>query len=730
MVDYETDEQSTQAEFPAPDTAAVDAENDSKQAEKAQVTKLIAEVKADKKFHKNAFERMRRDMRIATWGKDKNWKDGKYTANITGRHIRTKTNALYAKNPKAVARRHDTLDFVVWDESEQSLMIAMQTLQMAAQMAATAPQVVDEMTGQVVSEPQLPPGFEQAQAIVEDYQQGMERRTQMKRFGRTLEVLFARALREQKPLDFKTAMKKVVRRACTTSVGYVEIGFHRETGMSPQNSAKAADFSARLAHLRVLMERAQEGEIEPLDAEMAELEASLAAIQAEPEVVLNQGLTFDFHQSTRVIPDRHCKSLVGFVGAERVSVEYPLTKMKVQEIYGVDLGKQYTAYTMSGEKGDGSAARDSDGQGELFEPAQKSTGDDYVCVWKIFDQPSGLEYHVCDGYDQYLKPPASPDVFVSDFWPIYALTFNDVENEEELFPPSDVTLIMDMQFEYNRSREGKREHRKAARPRWAFPNGALEEEDVNNLKSAEAFEAIGINMDPQAKIGDLLQVIPVPGVDPNLYDTGEIWGDMQVVAGSQQARLGGLAKASATESAISAGSSAESDGADIDDLDALLSRLARAGSQVLMREMDPQKVIEIVGPGAYWPPQTTAEISEEIYLEVEAGSTGKPNQAVEINNWKEMLPFLIQMGNIQPDWLAKETLRRLDDRMDLTEAVTAGIPSIVAQNAMASAAPTPQPSTGDPATDPNQQGGQGVSNGPAPPGGPVGSGPAFGSNQV
>jgi hypothetical protein len=47
-----------------------------------------------------------------------------------------------------------------------------------------------------------------------------------------------------------------------------------------------------------------------------------------------------------------------------------------------------------------------------------------------------------------------------------------------------------------------------------------------------------------------------------------------------------------------------------------------------------------------WPHLSLADIADELFLEVEAGSTGKPNQAIEINNWKKMLPFLIQLGII------------------------------------------------------------------------------------
>ena len=320
-----------------------------------------------------------------------------------------------------------------------------------------------------------------------------------------------------------------------------------------------------------------------------------------------------------------------------------------------------------------------------------------------------------------MKPPTGPDIEVSDFWPVYALTFNAVESETEIFPPSDAALLRDMQLEHNRSRQGKRDHRKAAMPRWAYSNGALEPEDLDSLSDSEAFETIPINKDPTQKIGDILEAVPVPGVDPNLYDTNEIMADMQFVGGGSN--YINPSKVTATASAIGAESSSSSDSSAVDDLDTFLSMIARAGSQILMKEMTQEKVFEIVGPGASWPEQTAAQIAQEMWLDVEAGSTGKPNQAVEINNWKEMLPFLIQLGSIPPTWLARESLRRLDDRMDLTEAVVEGVPAIVAMNRAQQAGPGVPGSS-----NPDDQGGNGGDNAPKAQEGNAGSGAPMGDN--
>jgi hypothetical protein len=230
-----------------------------------------------------------------------------------------------------------------------------------------------------------------------------------------------------------------------------------------------------------------------------------------------------------------------------------------------------------------------------------------------------------------------------------------------------------------------------------------------------------------------VQAVPVPGVDPNLYETGQIFTDIQLVVGSSEATFGGTAQATATESAIAANSLASDDQASVDDLDSFLTVLARSSGQVLLKEMSQEKVMAVVGPGALWPQMSLADIANELYLEVEAGSSGKPNQATEVNNFKELAPLLMQIPGITPYWLAKEAVKRLDDRIDLTEALSAGMPSIVTQNRMGMGGPQQQlpPPGGDGTEAPADQGAQGAANGPpAPPTEMPGSEPAFGSNQV
>lgn len=702
-------------------------------SERAHVNQILKTIRSDRTFHDPAFKRMRKSMFMAFNGYDGDvWDDTKYTANFAGRHVKQKTDALYAKNPKATATRKKRLDFTIWDENPTSLQMAFQITaeaQVAIQQAqAVSAQNIDPITGMAVPvDPVLPPGFEQAQALIADFQQGTAYQQMVDKIGKTLEILFENALRDQEPLDFKAAAKALVRRACTCGVGYVELGFVREYGPRPDIDSQLADAKVRLDHLRRLTQDALAGEIDQDAAEIDELEKATLALVNEPEIVLREGLIFDFPQATRVIPDQLTRQLVGFVGAQHLTIEYLFTCDQVREMFpDADLQKGgYRGYSTDGKSLEGPSQASLNFDDEDADAPRDANDKGLVCVWKYYDKPSGLVYYVADGHANFLRPPAPPDVFVEKFWPVFALTFNAVESETQLFPKSDVELLWNQQMEHNRSRQGMREHRQAARPRWVTSKGLIDDEFKASLKTANAFDVLEANKDPQTKIEQMLEVMPVPGVDPNLYEPGPYFSDMEITVGTQEAQMGAVSKATATETAIAANSSLASDSSSKDDLDSFLSQVARAGSQILFREMSEQKVKEIVGPGALWPQQTLAQIANEVYLEVEAGSTGRPNQAVEIENFTKIAPLLIQIPDIDSVALAKEGVRRLDDKLDVNKFIKVGAPSIVTQNQQT------QPGTGDPSTDPNAQGGAGANNAPTQPEQESpGSTAPFGSNQV
>ena len=101
------------------------------------VKEVLERVQAGEKYHQSAFGQMKRDMDLAADGHGDEWEDEWYVANIVQRHIQQRTAALYAKNPKAVAKRRDRMDYSVWDENPRTLERAMMGVQ--AQMSIGDP---------------------------------------------------------------------------------------------------------------------------------------------------------------------------------------------------------------------------------------------------------------------------------------------------------------------------------------------------------------------------------------------------------------------------------------------------------------------------------------------------------------------------------------------------------------------------------------------------------------
>lgn len=106
--------------------------------EKALVDEILKKIKEWKKHHEDAFKAMREDVRFAANKYGAQWNGKKispvndeYVANITFRHIQSRTGVLYAKNPQVKAKRRKRLDYKVWDGTEKQIAQAKQAIDAA-----------------------------------------------------------------------------------------------------------------------------------------------------------------------------------------------------------------------------------------------------------------------------------------------------------------------------------------------------------------------------------------------------------------------------------------------------------------------------------------------------------------------------------------------------------------------------------------------------------------------
>jgi len=659
---------------------------------------------------KKAFERMQKCMKLAAKGSlDDDWIAAeKYVLPIITRHINLSVSTLYARNPKVVAKRRSKMLFKLWDGQQQTAAAAFQ----AAQAGDLS---------------QMP--------LLQDIAQGQQYITLLDKMGKTMEIVWEHYM-DQQEYNYKARLKSAVRRAKVNAVAYAVLDYQRVVQPRPDQEARIADITSKIANIQYAIKEQSEGE--PDDEEdkrmLEQLQLNLKDVQGNPDVITEEGPVISFPKSTSILIDPACYDLRTLAGARWVSQIFPLTEEMVEKLYPqIDLDE------------------DMGGATEYIEPGKSKDPKKAkrYCLHKIWDRENQQVLFLLEGYKDFAKEPATPDVKIYPFFPVFPLVFNEIESEDELYPYSDVWLIRHSQDELNRARQGIREHRRANVPFYAVAKGAMEQTDLEKLSTHGAHEVIEFNALQVG--GDITKVLQRPmlnEIDPAQYDIKGHVDDVMRSVGTQDADMGPTTGATATESSIAENSRQASQADNIDDLDEWLTRIAQAGGRLLLTELSKEKAIEIAGPGASWPdmPETRQQVADDLSLDIEAGSSGRPNRAAELADMERAAPTILQIPGINPVPFAKKYLQVLN--IDLEEGVVEGMPSIQAINAMMSAAARGMPPGGAPppgappspppvghgppppahSPAPAAQGHMGVHNGPMPqhPAGPQPAHPAPG----
>lgn len=635
-------------------------------ARAARVKETIQEIKDARAYwEKKHFKRWLKNQKYAKGlqnGKE-NLDDSPYVVNITFSHLQKRKSALYAKNPTVVVKPRKKLYLMTWDGSAESYL-------QAAQAVSTG--MGDPMSMEIIMEAQME----------------KERISMMKKVAKAVELVYRYQIKEPQP-KWKPQMKQAVMRVLTNGVAYCKMGYQRFFEPRASMESEVKDWTARMAELERLAADAADGEFTEGAAEMDELKTKLQNAQKEP-ALLREGLAFSFPKSTAIIIDPDCYQLKGFLGARWVA-EYvgSHTPKQVMEKWKVDVSTSPMTQEKSSKR------------------AKNGKKNETVDVYLYYDLV-GQEYSVlCDGYPDYLEEPGDPPVKLEQFHPYFPLTFNDVEDEEDIFPPSNVDLIRDMNDEMNRSRQALKEHRMANRPAYLGVNNPLEKEDVDRLSNHKSSEYIPLKLPSGVSAKDAIVAKPTIPIQPEIYETDSLFADAQRVSGDQEANLGGTSDATATEASIAENSRLSSLESNKDDLDEFLADVASAGVQILLREMNKETVARIAGPAAaqVWPEYSNEEIFADLDVDLVAGSSGRPNRGIQISNMERVTPLLLQVPGVRPDPLARRLVSLLDEDIDVDEFVAEGLPSILAANrAMGGPPGAPVSNT------PEAQGGQGGDN--------------------
>ena len=662
-----------------------DADDQTPESRQRLVNEWATRIREARDFWQPTFERMRDDMRFAAgkqWGADDDKNQfglKKYKANIVQRQCALKVASLYAKNPEVSAKRRPKMDFKVWDGTQKMLMAAQQQIAQAMQQVEGAAQA-----GQPIPEP--PP---MAAAVMTDYANGMKQKQIFDKLAETLEMVFTYQMDQQRPA-FKTQMKALVLRAVTTNVGYLKIAYRRDTETIPTSSTTIEGFVERLQRLIATAQELKADNtdtdsplIEDLRLQAQELAAS--AQSGDAQNVLREGLVFDFPPSTSIIVDPACRCLEDFVGADWNCHEFVLSPEQVQAQYGIDVRGSSARQYIDGTVKDSSGKSDTGLMTAALRAVKKFFGvwdkKAKACVWEIYSKTDQRKYVICDGWPDFLEEPAAPEPQIENFWPIYAFVKNRIEVEENLpkeyvtiYGESDVRLMRSQQEEKNRSREALRLHRIHNKDTYVYPAGSMNPTEMENIANGPGGACIPLASLAAGKtVAEVIGVLPRTPIDKAVYDDSFVMQDVMLTVGTQDADMGNAPTGqTATGQSIAQASRMTSLGSDIDSLDDFLSKIAKGGGEMILLEMGQPEVNRICGVGAAQFPRDREAIKNELYLDVEAASTGKSNRTVDVQNFTAIAPQLQQlwaMLGLDPTPLLKYGIKIADMKIDLDELI-------------------------------------------------------------
>lgn len=615
--------------------------------EECEVKAWLQKIARAKAKWQDRFDEMRDNMDFVggfQWPNQSKLHDDKYINNITLRLVNQKVSTLYAKNPKVTVERRERMNYQIWDGRDLS-------------------EVADAIE---ILQSGVPDAMLPAMALLQDIEEGRLREKIEDRIAETLQKALQWQIDNHNP-DFKEQMKQLVRRVIICKVGYVKLSLCRTDSPAYDSlSTTEVDNSAqaRQARAQFLMDELQSGEIDENSPEVGEIKSLLMSLGATqlgldtPQ--LAEKLEFDFPQATSIIPSEECRNLKDFIAATFVAQEYEVEKELVEALFGVEI----TSTEDDVEKTN--AEQDS----ELLASGEKPVIASKVLLYEVFNPKTKQRFFVAKGNKGYILPPEPLDPQITGFWPIFALTFNDIEGQAGtkagIFPPSDVDLVRNIQKEWNRTRDALRDQRNANAPKYMCRDGTLSDEDKERIKNAEPNNVICLSgAAPDADLSKIFVPVPVNPIVREMYDTAPLEQDMMMSIGMQQANVGPAeADVTATVGTIAEQSRLSGVSSNVDDLDCLLTKVMKAGVEIILRAFSPETVKRTVGIGGTLPTTDLDDYLMAVNINIVAGSSGKPNQALETNRLQTLVPLLLQAG-ANPTAIITEIVRRWDDFLDV-----------------------------------------------------------------
>lgn len=600
------------------------------EAEFALVTKLWKTYDDARKFDENFRKQVAIDRRYAAGTSDLSWA---VTTNLIGAFIDILVALLYARNPDVSVRK--------------------------------APQVDESNT------------------------------YQMQVFARTLEIVISNLWKKG---NLKKAARKGVRSVLSNGEGWFKCTLASEKKPAPEVEKAlndAQETHARIIAQQKLLEDPQNQDPETLETEKAEKEALINELQEKLELAVNKLFVIDYVETENIQVSTDVNCIENYTDADWIGNELYLGKddalarfprlsvedIKSAKIYYQRAPKELTTRDIDNVLPQGMLTAESAQAFVTNTSTQESPA--FVRVVEIWDRCDKQIRTMIDGVKKWAKEPYPPPYPTSRFYPYFYFAFYEVDGQRH--PQSLSWRLYKLQDEYSSSRSNFRLTRERSIPGVLFNATMLDEVEAKKLTESKSQEYTALRpSDPSIPLANLFAPKPVQSIDMRLYDPTLILNDMERVSGVQEALSAALNSPgnpkTATEANIQQSGTQARTTSDRDNLEAMLTEMAQYTAEQALQCLETRDVQRLAGPKAFWPAGMDIEdLFTLVEVTIEAGTTGKPRQATDMQAWSTILPLIQnQLKEIEQAMatgntpmanalieLVKETMLRLGDESDV-----------------------------------------------------------------
>jgi len=553
----------------------------------------------------------------------------------------------------------------------------------------------------------------------------------MTKFAATLELVVSELWKKGK---LKKAGKKWVRAALTVGMGWIKGTFLTQQKPAPQIEMSLSTYQAQLERIEADKKAlAEDDDGGDLEQKRLAIEESIKGLEARKQKQKGYGLMCDFVRSEDIQVSLDVSDVTDYPDADWISCDMyvrtdtllsrfdRLTEDDIKEV-----AKYYQRNVAL--KGDGEEQVLGDNtqdigqytqtvpEGQGLTPSGSAKPTSFAKIIEIWDRKNQLVRTIVDGVKKWAVEPYPPPQATERFYPFFGLWFYPVDGQRH--PQSLPWRLRKLQDEYSGTRSAQVLTRQRSRPGVLFNAGSLPPDEAKKLEQGVDGEYIALQGVANTPVQNMFAPKPLPTYNQQLYDTAPTVSDMERISGVQEALSQGATAANepktATEASIQHQGFQSRTGSDRDSLEEGLDDLAVYTAECSIQECPLSWVLRVCGKNAFWlgpndnpepnpitgePPPVDPETGQVpsmdvedlltmVEVDIDAGTTGKPNTAADKANWATILPLLekslIQIRNAQITdpglaqaliMVLRETLKRMDDRLDLDEFIPKGEPT-------------------------------------------------------